>query len=138
MLGQFFWTLRKLKSKNKQGILHVLVWLKVIIIKTIKHQNNPYSVIPTHDHQTLNVSSNLTRLHRHKNLGNLFAVLLQVACRNLFPLNAQIGHIFLGSNVRLNYILKILKMSFLTKKIPIDWLNGKFNNFPWVIVTLVS
>jgi hypothetical protein len=41
-----------LKSKNKQGIAHVLAWLKVIIIK---HQKNPYSVISTYDHQTLNV-----------------------------------------------------------------------------------
>jgi len=54
-----------------------------------------------------------------------------------FPLNAQIGRIFLGSNPRLSYTLKFLKMSFLTK-IPIDWLNGKFNNFPCVIMTLVS
>jgi hypothetical protein len=76
MFDQFFWTLKKLKSKNKQGIPHVLAWLKLIIKKTIKHQKNPYSVIPTHDHQTLNVSSNLTRLHRHKNLGNLFVMLL--------------------------------------------------------------
>jgi hypothetical protein len=58
MFDHFFWTLRILKSKNKQGIPHVLAWLKIIIKKTIKHQNNPYSVIPTHDHQTLNVSSN--------------------------------------------------------------------------------
>jgi len=45
MLNQFFWTLKKLKSKNKQGIPHVLVWLKVIIKKTTKHQNNLYCVI---------------------------------------------------------------------------------------------
>jgi hypothetical protein len=66
VLDQFFWTLKKLKSKNKQKIPHVLAWLKVIIRKTIKHQNNPYSEIPTHDHQTLNVSPNLTRLHTQK------------------------------------------------------------------------
>jgi lipoprotein signal peptidase len=53
-----------------------LAWFKVIIKKTIKHQNNPYSVIPIHDHQTLNVSSNLIRLHRHKNRGMFFAMLL--------------------------------------------------------------
>ncbi len=75
--------IQKLKSKNKQGIPHVLVWLKVIIKKTIKHQNTPYNVKPTHDHQTLNVSSNLIRLQRHKNLRNLFVVLLQVACPSL-------------------------------------------------------
>jgi hypothetical protein len=42
-----------MKSKNKQGIPHALAWLKMIIKKTIKHQNNHYSVIPTHDHQIL-------------------------------------------------------------------------------------
>ncbi len=83
MLDHFFWTLKKLKSKKKQGISHVLAWLKMIIKKTIKHQNNLYSVKRTHDHQTLNVSSNLTRLHRHKNLKNSIVVLLQVACPSL-------------------------------------------------------
>jgi hypothetical protein len=46
VLEQFFWTLKKLKSKNKQGIPHVLAQLKMIIKKTIKHQNNDYNVIP--------------------------------------------------------------------------------------------
>jgi hypothetical protein len=32
-----------------------------------------------------------------------------------FPLNVQIGHIFLGSNLKLSYTFKILMMSFLTK-----------------------
>jgi hypothetical protein len=60
-----------------------LARLKVIIIKIIKHRNNLYSVIPTHDHKTLNVSSNLTRLHKHKNLRNLSVMLLQVAYPSL-------------------------------------------------------
>jgi hypothetical protein len=54
-----------------------------------------------------------------------------------FPFNVQIGCIFLGSNPRLSYTFKILKRSFL-KKILIDWLNDKFNNFPSIIMTLVS
>ncbi len=45
MFDQFLWTLRKLKSTNKQVILHVLAWLKMIIKKIIEHQNNPYNVI---------------------------------------------------------------------------------------------
>jgi hypothetical protein len=34
-----------MKSINKQGIARVWAWLKMVIKKTIKHQNNPYSVI---------------------------------------------------------------------------------------------
>jgi len=54
-----------------------------------------------------------------------------------FPLSVQIRRVFLGSNPRLSYTFKILKMSFLTK-ISIDWPNDKFNSFPCVIMTLVS
>ncbi len=42
---KFFWTLKKMKSINKQGIPHVLAWFKMIIQKAIEHQNDLYSVI---------------------------------------------------------------------------------------------